>query len=277
MHVGVPLWEPAAVALQTTTDAATVRAWCEEAVAAEPVGNTTLGAVATFVRHDDSAPWAARDGADPCTLAARSQAHTPLTATAGWTDSQALADADLVPPMAALAGSPGLVAAVVAALDRPVTSTKAERLLRCDELVEPAAPGTARLAEAGDAGWLAEWFIAFTLEAFGRIPPGFDAGRVVQRGVVSSQCWIWTDGEPVSYAVSHPAQAGVSRIGPVYTPPRYRGRGYGAAATAAATRDILDRGDIACLFTDLANPTSNKIYGAIGYRAVLDRTLVRFD
>ena len=41
--------------------------------------------------------------------------------------------------------------------------------------------------------------------------------------------------------------------------------------------DILDDGAVPCLYTDLANPTSNRIYQALGYDAVLDRTLLRFD
>ncbi len=78
-------------------------------------------------------------------------------------------------------------------------------------------------------------------------------------------------------AVAHPPVNGVSRIGPVYTPHEHHGRGYGSAVAAAASRAIPDAGDVACLYTDLANPTSNKIYQQLGYRAVRDRTTVRFD
>jgi predicted GNAT family acetyltransferase len=63
---------------------------------------------------------------------------------------------------------------------------------------------------------------------------------------------------------------GVSRVGPVYTPPELRGRGYAGALTAHVSRRILDAGERACLYTDLANPTSNKIYAAIGYEPVAD-------
>jgi predicted GNAT family acetyltransferase len=66
------------------------------------------------------------------------------------------------------------------------------------------------------------------------------------------------------------AAFGVDRIGPVYTPPEARGRGYGSAVTAHLTQHIRAGGADACLFTDLANPTSNKIYAAIGYRPVAD-------
>jgi predicted GNAT family acetyltransferase len=61
----------------------------------------------------------------------------------------------------------------------------------------------------------------------------------------------------------------VVRIGPVYTPPELRRRGYAGSAVAAASRRALTAGAHTCmLFTDLANPTSNKIYAEVGYRAI---------
>jgi uncharacterized protein len=57
----------------------------------------------------------------------------------------------------------------------------------------------------------------------------------------------------------------------VYTPPDLRGRGYGSAVTAHATQEQLAAGrDYCFLYTDLANPTSNKIYMNIGYERVCD-------
>jgi predicted GNAT family acetyltransferase len=64
----------------------------------------------------------------------------------------------------------------------------------------------------------------------------------------------------------------------VYTPPQHRGRGYASALTAAASQDQLDRGHRYCfLFTDLSNPTSNKIYQSIGYEPVCDVDMYRFE
>jgi hypothetical protein len=61
------------------------------------------------------------------------------------------------------------------------------------------------------------------------------------------------------------------RIGPVYTPPELRRRGYASAVTAATSQAELDKGRrFIFLFTDLANPTANKIYQAIGYEPVID-------
>jgi predicted GNAT family acetyltransferase len=68
------------------------------------------------------------------------------------------------------------------------------------------------------------------------------------------------------------------RIGPVYTPPELRGRGYASALVAELTRRLIAGGRQFCfLFTDLANPTSNSIYQRVGYRPVTDVNLWVFE
>lgn len=68
------------------------------------------------------------------------------------------------------------------------------------------------------------------------------------------------------------------RVAPVYTPPELRGRGYASACVAAVTQAQFDRGRRFCfLFTDLANPTPNEIYQAIGYEPVCDVDEYRFE
>ena len=62
----------------------------------------------------------------------------------------------------------------------------------------------------------------------------------------------------------------MSRVAPVYTPREHHGRGYAGAAVAQVSRMLRDRGGRVCLFTDQANPTSNRIYQALGYRPVVD-------
>jgi predicted GNAT family acetyltransferase len=89
---------------------------------------------------------------------------------------------------------------------------------------------------------------------------------------------VWeAAGEPVAIAGATRQVAGMGRIGPVYTPPEFRGRGYGSAATAAASQGLLAAGaEDVLLYTDLANPVSNSIYQRIGYRAVEDRVVLEF-
>jgi predicted GNAT family acetyltransferase len=84
--------------------------------------------------------------------------------------------------------------------------------------------------------------------------------------------WFWVDpsGKPVHLTGAHPPAFGVARIGPVYTPPAERGRGWASNAVAEVSRRLRSEGARVCLFTDQANPTSNKIYAALGYRPVVD-------
>jgi GNAT superfamily N-acetyltransferase len=63
----------------------------------------------------------------------------------------------------------------------------------------------------------------------------------------------------------------VACIGPVYTPPEQRRKGYASAAVATVSQLFLHAGARVCLYTDQANPTSNGIYQAIGYQPVVDQ------
>jgi predicted GNAT family acetyltransferase len=69
----------------------------------------------------------------------------------------------------------------------------------------------------------------------------------------------------------HAPAAGMCRIGPVYTPPESRGRGFGAAVTAAAVRHAHRRGARhVVLFADVANPVANGIYRRLGFVPVAE-------
>jgi predicted GNAT family acetyltransferase len=90
---------------------------------------------------------------------------------------------------------------------------------------------------------------------------------------------LWEDGgEVVSLSGwGGPTPNGI-RIGPVYTPPEHRGRGYATALVAGLSQALLDGGRRFCfLYTDLANPTSNAIYERIGYVKVAESAMVSFE
>ena len=159
----------------------------------------------------------------------------------------------------------------------------AERIFRLTRVIPPAAPpsGSWRFLEPRDRELIARWVVAFSAEALPEEPPIPDPDAVAQRWVegVGRIGYVWEDdGEIVSMVgAAGPTPNGI-RIGPVYTPPERRGRGYASALTAAASEDQLDRGRrFVFLFTDLANPTSNKIYRAIGYEPVCDVDMYRFE
>ena len=89
---------------------------------------------------------------------------------------------------------------------------------------------------------------------------------------------LWkVGGEPVAQAAARAVSAGMSRIGPVYTPPEHRRHGYAAAVTAAAAQWAQDRGARhVLLYTDLANPTTNRLYPRLGFRPRYDAVELRF-
>jgi uncharacterized protein len=90
--------------------------------------------------------------------------------------------------------------------------------------------------------------------------------------------YLWEDGRPVSLAGCGSPTPNGGRIGPVFTPRAHRGRGYASALTAALTSLQLSSGRRFCfLFTNLANPTSNRIYQRIGYEPVSDVDEYRFE
>jgi len=153
--------------------------------------------------------------------------------------------------------------------------------LRAYELREviPARPvsGEIRLAEMSDLALAEQWTWEFALEAMGEDDRAA-ARRNVEFRLRARELFFWQDGQPVSMAAAiRPTRHGIS-VGAVYTPPVLRGRGYASALVAALSQRMLKRGcQFVSLFTNLANPTSNKIYQDIGYRPLCDFDEYSFD
>jgi FR47-like protein len=154
------------------------------------------------------------------------------------------------------------------------------RLHELGELVWPApVPGGLQAATEDDVDLVTEWFGAFMGDAdeqAGRLR-GASAHDVPDRAEMlrrlgAGWLWFWVSqaGERVHLTGASPPAFGVARVGPVYTPPAERGRGWASNAVAEISRRIQAEGARVCLFTDQANPTSNKIYAALGYQPVAD-------
>jgi uncharacterized protein len=152
--------------------------------------------------------------------------------------------------------------------------TSHERTHRLTTVHPPRpAPGTLRRAMASDRGIVRDWVEAFMLEALPDDPKQ-DFDRLADRWIrgLGRTIYLWVDG---GRAVSLAGVGGLTphgiRVGPVYTPPDDRGRGYASNLVATVSQMQLDAGrQFVFLFTDLANPTSNRIYQAIGYEPVND-------
>ncbi|WP_134738413.1 GNAT family N-acetyltransferase [Nocardioides sp. 503] len=161
------------------------------------------------------------------------------------------------------------------------------RLWEATAIAAPEAPpGRLRAARLEDTDLVVDWWNAFSAaadEQAGRtatsamvesIEPDDAARRIAEELV-----WLWEDesGRVLHLTAHNPPAFGVARIGPVYTPREARGHGYASAGVAAVSQRLLDGGARVCLFTDQANPTSNKIYAELGYRPVVDMANLRIS
>ena len=149
----------------------------------------------------------------------------------------------------------------------------AERIYRLARVIRPRpAAGHIRVATLSDLDLVASWFHAFVLEAQPWLDDSLGTSRAnAERWIRSGWFRVWDDAGVVSMAGASGATPHGVRIGAVYTPPDKRGRGYASNLVAAMSQEQLDSGRTFCfLYTDLANPTSNKIYMDIGYEPVID-------
>jgi GNAT superfamily N-acetyltransferase len=150
------------------------------------------------------------------------------------------------------------------------------RLFRLGTLTPPdlAPPGAARRAGPADRGPLTRWLTDFGTETGEEEPWAEEVADRLSHGGLA----VWQDGgQVVSLAGASRPAAGMVRVGPVYTPPGLRRRGYGAAVTVAVTQAALDAGaQSVVLFTSLASPARHALYPRLGFRAVADRTVLEF-
>lgn len=140
------------------------------------------------------------------------------------------------------------------------------------------APGRAEVATMQHLEQLIEWDIAFARE-IEEDPSGQERAAQVRRLVEARRYLVWLDEERqlASCAALARETPNYGCINAVYTPPNLRGRGYATSLVAALARKILASGKKGCcLYTDLANPTSNRIYHAIGFRPLQDQLALRF-
>jgi len=227
--------------------------------------------------------WVVRDGERPVAAAVRTDPFNLLLADPS---SEAALDPLLEAILADDPEVPGIVGNV------PFVEPTAERLAgasgRTAERVlsqgvygltavrdVERAPGEPHPAGPNDRGHLLDWLRAFATES---LPDPDEAFRRMERNIESrfgsegAGFWLWEDGgEPVSLSgFSGPTPTGI-RIGPVYTPPEHRKHGYATTLVADLSAWLLEQGHRGCfLYTDLANPTSNRIYVEIGYERVCD-------
>ena len=154
-----------------------------------------------------------------------------------------------------------------------------ERIYRCATVNRARSPrGSMRPFKESDRQLALQWTKLFWTESkLPRASNDAEAMIMIDRriGDPDGGIFFWeADSEVVSMAGAGGCTPNGIRVGPVYTPPNFRGKGYATALVADLTSLMLERGRSFCfLFTDLANSTSNSIYAQIGYEPVIDCTM----
>jgi predicted GNAT family acetyltransferase len=250
--------------------------------------NLILGIAGTLRDHPSHYPnyglWLAEDGSETFGAAlltpphnlvlARPREDSALEALAVGIDSE-------LPGVVAAQPEAGRFAAAWAARTGATPRTQRAQGVFALERVEPpvATSGRWRDAGAGDRPLLLDWFRAFMEEAIGETPDDESTAHVVDHRLQAGEAGVslWEDGRTVSLAAyGNPTPNGI-RIGPVYTPPEHRRHGYASALVAALSERLLAERRFCFLFTDLANPTANRIYEQIGYRRVCEAAEIVFE
>ncbi|MER6330447.1 GNAT family N-acetyltransferase [Streptomyces sp. NPDC001034] len=141
-------------------------------------------------------------------------------------------------------------------------------LYRLGELAppRPAPAGRGRPVGEGDRERLMGWCRGFAADVGEDVT--IDATTWAGTRFAGKRYTFWElpDGTPVSMAGRKPRIAGVAQVDPVYTPARFRGRGFAGAVTAEVSRAALAAGAAeVVLFANAADPTSNALYQRLGF------------
>ena len=103
-----------------------------------------------------------------------------------------------------------------------------------------------------------------------------EAKQTAQTLIINHRLFgLEVDGKLVSVAAkTRPTKNNIT-VNFVYTPTEARKKGYASNCVAALSQRMLDEGyKTTTLYTDLANPTSNKIYQEIGYEQIAESVLI---
>jgi uncharacterized protein len=126
------------------------------------------------------------------------------------------------------------------------------------------------LAETKHLNYLTDWMYDFLNETLEK-PTMLSAKKSIEALIDSKSLYLLEFNQQiVSMAGSiRPFRKGIS-VGYVYTPLKYRNKGFATKCVELLTDHLLNTYDYCTLYTDLANPTSNRIYQKIGYLAIGD-------
>ncbi|KRD90047.1 GNAT family acetyltransferase [Bacillus sp. Root147] len=153
-----------------------------------------------------------------------------------------------------------------------------QRIYRLDKVKKAAvAEGMLVKARLEHLSLVTEWVREF-MHIIGEPISKEQAVKTGEAFIKAGRLFLWeVNGKYVSIANATRPTAHNITINFVYTPQKERKKGYALSCVSTLSQLMLDEGfQTTSLYTDMTNPTSNKIYMEIGYEHVADSALVLF-
>ena len=153
-----------------------------------------------------------------------------------------------------------------------------ERIYRLNQLQDiNLSNGKMRLAVESDTDIVTKWIIEFHNEIQEEIKLE-NAKKMAENKIKYRNIYLWINNEVVSICSKARETLNGQVVNLVYTPIKYRNKGYASSCVYMLCKEILDSGKKFCsLFTDLGNKTSNNIYSKIGFEPVVDLMHYKLD
>ncbi|NOR44937.1 MAG: GNAT family N-acetyltransferase [Candidatus Delongbacteria bacterium] len=136
--------------------------------------------------------------------------------------------------------------------------------------------GCFKIAEEKDSEILVKWLMEFN-KYIGEDTDKDKAERQIINLINKKRAYLWVNEIPVTMVLAGRETKNGIIVSGVYTPEEFRRNGYATSCVAEVSKILLDEGYKFCtLYTDLSNPTSNRIYQKIGYEPIADSIMYNF-
>lgn len=170
------------------------------------------------------------------------------------------------------AGNKEIIDALFRPFDFSTEVLKHRIIYRCDKVIDREyAPGHLEAASPHDLEELGPYGVEFNKEYYGADVKTLEEMQAsTLASIMEGHMYIWVDeGKIVSMAQTLHEEHDFPVIGFFYTPPLYRGKGYGASTIHRVTKGLLDAGnEYVMLAADALNPASNRVFQNVGFKAV---------
>ncbi|RIW35102.1 GNAT family N-acetyltransferase [Bacillus salacetis] len=159
---------------------------------------------------------------------------------------------------------------------RPYEVNMRQRIYRLDRLNDiEISEGKMEQADGSEVDLVTQWLMGFTEDTPGKPISIEDASKRAKEMLEEKSVFFWeVEGVPVSMARRARKTDNGITVNFVYTPNKFRRKGYGRSVVAELSSMLLETNQFCTLYTDLDNPTSNKIYMEIGYTPVCDSMMI---